>query len=165
MSPGRFAATRMIHSPSVVSILSWCAPPRAMHALECISSYPGIAPSDYVCLFSLCLFSSVVIYIYAHLVRGLVLAGFSPLLKRSGYGVSFKEGLVAWYGGLRGSVGLALALVALPLLSTDPASAAKGNELFVYAAGLVVQHHHHPHLPSHSPCTTHAPFVHFVCRS
>ena len=35
----------------------------------------------------------------------------SPLLKRTGYGLTWQEGAVLVYGGLRGAVGLALALI------------------------------------------------------
>ena len=36
---------------------------------------------------------------------------FSPLLKRTGYGLTWEEGCVLVWGGLRGAVGLALALI------------------------------------------------------
>lgn len=37
----------------------------------------------------------------------------SPLLKRIGYGLSWQNGVVMVWGGLRGAVGLALALIVL----------------------------------------------------
>ena len=36
---------------------------------------------------------------------------YSPLLKRTGYGLTWEEGCVLVWGGLRGAVGLALALI------------------------------------------------------
>lgn len=42
--------------------------------------------------------------------RGLVIAIFSPILRHTGYGLSWQEGMVMTWGGLRGAVGLALAL-------------------------------------------------------
>lgn len=33
-----------------------------------------------------------------------------PLLKRTGYGLNWKEGIVLSWGGLRGAIGLALSL-------------------------------------------------------
>ena len=42
--------------------------------------------------------------------RGLVIGALSPLLQHTGYGFNWKEGTVMCWGGLRGAVGLALAL-------------------------------------------------------
>jgi sodium/hydrogen exchanger 10/11 len=42
--------------------------------------------------------------------RGFVIALFSPILKHTGYGLTWREGTVMTWGGLRGAVGLALAL-------------------------------------------------------
>lgn len=42
--------------------------------------------------------------------RGLVMMTFSPILMRIGYGLSWQNAVVTAWGGLRGAVGLALAL-------------------------------------------------------
>ena len=42
--------------------------------------------------------------------RGFAIAAFFPLLKRLGTGCTWKDAVVMWWGGLRGSVGLALGL-------------------------------------------------------
>ena len=42
--------------------------------------------------------------------RGTAILLFFPLLKRLGTGCKWQEAVVMWWGGLRGSVGLALAL-------------------------------------------------------
>jgi len=42
--------------------------------------------------------------------RGLVIAILSPILRHTGYGMSWQEGVVMTWGGLRGAVSLALAL-------------------------------------------------------
>lgn len=39
-----------------------------------------------------------------------MIAIFSPILRHTGYGLSWQEGMVMTWGGLRGAVGLALAL-------------------------------------------------------
>ncbi len=53
----------------------------------------------------------ILIYIAILVVRAIVLLIFYPLMKRIGYGLSPKDGVVAWWGGLRGAIGLALALI------------------------------------------------------
>ena len=58
--------------------------------------------TDWVKLFSL--------YVALHLIRGAVVILSWPILKQ-GYGISYKEGIVLIFGGLRGAIGLSLALV------------------------------------------------------
>ena len=53
----------------------------------------------------------VAIYPIVLFTRGFAIALFFPLLKRWGTGCTWREAVVMWWGGLRGSVGLALALV------------------------------------------------------
>ena len=53
----------------------------------------------------------ILVYIAILIVRAAVLAMFYPLMKRIGYGLSPKDGIIAWWGGLRGAIGLALALI------------------------------------------------------
>lgn len=50
-------------------------------------------------------------YFLCHFTRGSVIALFYPALVRMGYGFMWKEGLLCLYGGLRGAVGLAMALL------------------------------------------------------
>jgi NhaP-type Na+/H+ or K+/H+ antiporter len=50
-------------------------------------------------------------FILIMIIRALVVFLFLPVLRRWGYGLSFAESLVLIYGGLRGAVGLALALI------------------------------------------------------
>lgn len=44
-------------------------------------------------------------------VRGLTIVLLYPLLKRMGYGLNWRDAVVMVWGGLRGAVGLALALI------------------------------------------------------
>jgi len=53
------------------------------------------------------------IYPIILLARGLAIAIFYPVLSRMGTGCTWKEAVIMWWGGLRGSVGLALALTLL----------------------------------------------------
>ncbi len=58
----------------------------------------------------------LVFYVLMNLARGLMCVTLLPLLKRFGYGVTAKEFVVLVYGGLRGALGLCLAL----LVGVDP---------------------------------------------
>ena len=55
---------------------------------------------------------SMIIAIYPIILfaRGVAILVFYPLLRRLGTGCTWKEAIVMWWGGLRGSVGLALGL-------------------------------------------------------
>ncbi len=60
----------------------------------------------------------VLVYIGINLVRMAMIALFYPIMKRSGYGLSKREALILCWGGLRGALGLTLALMvssALPI--------------------------------------------------
>jgi NhaP-type Na+/H+ or K+/H+ antiporter len=50
-------------------------------------------------------------YVALHGIRGFVITLFSPILRNLGYGLTWKEGFIMMFGGLRGAVGLALALL------------------------------------------------------
>ncbi|KAF8777832.1 Sodium/hydrogen exchanger 7 like protein [Argiope bruennichi] len=50
-------------------------------------------------------------YIILTVLRGVMIALFYPLLKCTGYGITWKESIVLAWGGLRGAVGAALALM------------------------------------------------------
>jgi len=49
----------------------------------------------------------------AQAVRGVIFAVCFPLLKYTGYGITFRKALVMVWAGLRGAVGLALSLFVL----------------------------------------------------
>lgn len=68
-----------------------------------ISQRTQFTASDFVILF--------IVYIGIHIVRAIVIAMFFPVMKNAGYGMTAKEGVVVWYGALRGAIGLALALI------------------------------------------------------
>ncbi len=53
----------------------------------------------------------VVVYIGINLARSLMIVVLYPLLKRSGYGLSKREGVILSWGALRGALGLTLALM------------------------------------------------------
>jgi NhaP-type Na+/H+ or K+/H+ antiporter len=52
-----------------------------------------------------------IVYVGIHLIRGFIIFILFPLMKKIGYGVSVKDSVVLWWGGLRGVIGLAMALI------------------------------------------------------
>jgi len=62
----------------------------------------------------------VLLYIWIHITRLGVVALFWPLLRRLGYGITWKEGVVMVYGGLRGAVGLVMGLIIEDNAYIDP---------------------------------------------
>ncbi len=52
-----------------------------------------------------------IVYLVIHLVRGINMGVFYPLMRKAGYGLPGKDAVVVWWGALRGAIGLALALV------------------------------------------------------
>lgn len=53
----------------------------------------------------------LIVYVGIHVARLCAIYFFYPLMKKIGYGITFKDSIVLWWGGLRGAVGLALALI------------------------------------------------------
>ena len=53
----------------------------------------------------------LVVYVALHFIRGFMLICASPILARMGYGFDWKTGAALGYGGLRGAVGLTLAMI------------------------------------------------------
>jgi NhaP-type Na+/H+ or K+/H+ antiporter len=76
-----------------------------------------ITPSD--------ILESFVLYIGIHVVRAILLVLCFPIMKRIGYGLTVKEAMIMWYGGLRGAVGLAMVLEVAGTISIDPRARAK----------------------------------------
>ena len=74
-------------------------------------------------------------YALLHIVRFIVIVCMWPLLRITGYGLNFKQILVLVYGGLRGAVGLALAL----LVTKDPkVPEYVRDEVLFHMAGIAI---------------------------
>lgn len=76
----------------------------------------------------------IVIYVGIHIVRAIVIAVLFPFMKRLGYGLTKPDAIVSWYGGLRGAIGLALALIVANEPSID--QGIRDDFLFI-TAGIV----------------------------
>ena len=51
------------------------------------------------------------VYLAIHIVRSVNIIALYPIMRKTGYGLPKKDGVVVWWGALRGAIGLALALV------------------------------------------------------
>lgn len=74
------------------------------------------------------------VYIGINLIRGGMIALFFPLMKRSGYGLSVREAVILSWGGLRGALGLTLALM---VSYTLPIPEPIRRQVLFLTAGLV----------------------------
>lgn len=77
----------------------------------------------------------LVLYAFLHLIRGTTIALLSPFMRKMGYGFELNTGIVLMWGGLRGAVGLALALIVD--LDEGIAQSIKDRVLF-HVAGVVL---------------------------
>ncbi|XP_060556352.1 sodium/hydrogen exchanger 10-like isoform X2 [Ruditapes philippinarum] len=75
------------------------------------------------------------LYFGCFVIRGFVIALFSPILKHTGYGLTWREGTVMTWGGLRGAVGLALALQVAHHDRIDQETV--GNRVLIHVSGVV----------------------------
>ncbi|XP_071477800.1 sperm-specific sodium:proton exchanger-like [Diadema antillarum] len=80
-------------------------------------------------------FYLVGLYLAVNIIRGLVISFFSPILARIGYGLTWRNAVVMTWGGLRGAVGLALALVVETLAGEGDDI---GDKFLFHTAGIVV---------------------------
>ena len=76
-----------------------------------------------------------IVYISTIIIRGIVIGGFYPLMRKIGYGLSAKDATIVWWGGLRGAIGLALALIVASEMSIIPEIR---NEVLSLTAGIVI---------------------------
>jgi NhaP-type Na+/H+ or K+/H+ antiporter len=77
----------------------------------------------------------IVLWVALNFIRGLTIMLLSPLLTKMGYGLTFAQALVITWGGLRGAVGLALAMI----VEHDPNVKETVGQLFLFhMAGIVI---------------------------
>lgn len=77
----------------------------------------------------------LLVYVTIHIARLGTIYVFYPLMRRIGYGIAFKDSIVLWWGGLRGAVALALALI-VAIDSRIPFE--PRNQLLSLTAGIVI---------------------------
>ena len=76
------------------------------------------------------------VYIEVLFARAAVIAVLYPILRKCGYGLTLYDATVCWWGGLRGAVGLALALVVSE--AEDSYSDDKVGPVTLLCTGIVV---------------------------
>lgn len=76
----------------------------------------------------------ILVYIGINVVRMLMIAIFYPIMKRSGYGLSKREAVILCWGGLRGALGLTLALM---VSYTLPIPESVRQQILFLTAGIV----------------------------
>lgn len=92
-----------------------------------IAQKVNFAPVDFLIL--------AIVYIGIHIARAVVISMFFPAMKNIGYGLTVKDATVAWWGGLRGAIGLALALI---VASEESIPADIRSEILSITAGIVL---------------------------
>lgn len=76
----------------------------------------------------------VVVYIGLNIIRYLMIVVLMPILRRSGYGLSWRESIILGWGGLRGALGMCMAL----MVNCNTAIPESIREhILVYTAGIV----------------------------
>jgi NhaP-type Na+/H+ or K+/H+ antiporter len=77
----------------------------------------------------------IALWLALNLIRGFVITLLSPVLTKLGYGLTIAQSLVITWGGLRGAVGLALAMI----VEHDPNVDKRVGQLFLFhMAGIVI---------------------------
>jgi NhaP-type Na+/H+ or K+/H+ antiporter len=92
-----------------------------------IAQKVNFAPVDFLIL--------AIVYVGIHIARAVVIAMFFPAMRNIGYGLTAKDATVAWWGGLRGAIGLALALI---VASEESIPADIRSEILSITAGIVL---------------------------
>jgi sodium/hydrogen exchanger 10/11 len=82
----------------------------------------------------------IVLYFTLIVIRLIVVLVASPVISKIGYNLTWQHGVVISWGGLRGAVGLALALVVVQEGNANPGTILQtiGNHFLFYSAGIVV---------------------------
>lgn len=76
----------------------------------------------------------VLVFIGLNIIRYLMIIVLMPLLRRSGYGLSWRESVILGWGGLRGALGMSMAL----MVSCNPNIPLEiRHHILVYTAGIV----------------------------
>jgi NhaP-type Na+/H+ or K+/H+ antiporter len=77
----------------------------------------------------------MIFYVGMNLIRGIMVAVLFPVMKRIGYGIAVKDSIILVWGGLRGAIGLALALI---VVSEESIPHEVRDQILSLTAGIVM---------------------------
>jgi NhaP-type Na+/H+ or K+/H+ antiporter len=77
----------------------------------------------------------LIFYVGMNLIRGIMVAVLFPVMKRIGYGIAVKDSIILVWGGLRGAIGLALALI---VVSEESIPHEVRDQILSLTAGIVM---------------------------
>ncbi|KAH9488903.1 hypothetical protein Btru_058634 [Bulinus truncatus] len=80
----------------------------------------------------------IILYFAVNVIRGLTFMMFSPVLKRLGYGLTWQDGLVCTWSGLRGAIGLAMALILFKSENPILSQPSVGGKILFHVSLIVV---------------------------
>lgn len=110
---GRYAFTRGVAqlNAATVSWLSWIATSLLFALSAVIIHFLTVAQAGGAASVGQNYADLAILYVTIHVVRALALLLAWPLVSRMGYGLTFKEGIVMWWSGIRGVIAISLALI------------------------------------------------------
>lgn len=76
----------------------------------------------------------VVMFVALNVIRYIMIALFYPILSRNGYGLNWRESIILGWGGLRGALGMSMALM---VSCNENIPEPIRNTILVYTAGIV----------------------------
>lgn len=79
-----------------------------------------------------------IVYAGVHVIRALMIIVLYPFMRKTGYGLPVKDGIVLWYGALRGAIALALALVVAGVDDKYISAPVKSQFLFLIAGTVLL---------------------------
>ncbi|BFZ04051.1 hypothetical protein BsWGS_07090 [Bradybaena similaris] len=83
----------------------------------------------------------IILYFGLQVIRGITILMLSPVLQHLGYGLTWQDGLVTTWSGLRGAIGLALSLIIFNYFNFDPhleQYSSVGSKILFHVSSIVV---------------------------
>merc|ERR1711920_612988 len=78
----------------------------------------------------------MIVYASSQVVRGVAVLVFYPFLKCTGPAFSWKDAVFTWWGGLKGAVGLSVAMVFRMSIPKGDPLAPTGQKFMIYMGGV-----------------------------
>merc|ERR1711976_373615 len=78
----------------------------------------------------------MIVYVISQVVRGIAILVFYPFLKCVGPAFSWKDAVFTWWGGLKGAVGLSIAMVFRMSIPKGDPLAPTGQKIMICMGGV-----------------------------